>query len=66
MSEPTQESQIATLLAELKLAQRKAATLGLVLTASLIGMATLDVQDECARRDQIVRVNDHPDNDDRG
>lgn len=52
---------MAALLAELKVAQLKAARLGLVLTASLIGMATIDVRDEAARRDQIVNVNDNRD-----
>ena len=61
MTESTPESQMVALLAELKMAQLKAARLGLVLTASLIGMATLDVQDEAARRDLIVNVNDNRD-----
>ncbi|QUS39952.1 hypothetical protein RPMA_14770 [Tardiphaga alba] len=62
MIAPPPDRAIVELLDELKAAQLKAARLGLFLTASLIGMATLDVRDEGVRRSEIVSVNDNPTN----
>lgn len=56
MTEPPPGSQIASLLQEMKAAQLKAARLGLVLTASLIGMAVLNIDDESTRRDETTQI----------
>lgn len=60
MAQQRPNRAIVELLEVLKLAQIKAEKLGLVLTVSLIGMATLDVRDECARRQEIIDMNDNP------
>lgn len=63
MSDQPPKKPISTMLLELKRSQRLAAKMGMILAASLIGMAVINLEEEQARRDEITHVNDNPNGD---